>query len=79
MTTLDKIPNLIQVTIKGFKNDVLPIKLFELGLFPEVNIKIIQKAPLGGMYLIEIQNEESRIAIQKEIAQKIIVRINELS
>lgn len=74
MKTLNTVPNLIKVTIEDFKDDVFPSKLLDLGLIPETNIKIIQKSPMGGMYLIELQNEKSRIAIRAEIAKKIIVR-----
>lgn len=74
MKTLDTIPNLTWVTIKDFKDYTLPSKLLDLGLIPDTNIRIIQRALLRGMYLIELQNERSRIAIREEIAKKIVIR-----
>lgn len=60
--------------ITEFDEHQLPVKLLELGLVPNSKIKLIQKAPFGGLLLVEIGKEKNRIAIRKEQAKLIQIQ-----
>ncbi len=55
--------------IKDFKEDILPIKLLELGCLPGNEVELIQVAPLMDPIYINVNG--SHIAIRREIAAQI--------
>ena len=62
-------------TIVDFTNDILPIKLLELGCLPGNNVEVIQIAPLKDPIYINVNG--SHIAIRKEVAQLIELEIED--
>ena len=55
--------------IKEFTEDVLPIKLLELGCLPGNIIEMVQVAPLRDPIYINVNG--SHIAIRREVARQI--------
>lgn len=55
--------------IKEFPEDVLPIKLLELGCLPGNEVELVQVAPLKDPIYINVNG--SHIAIRRSIAQQI--------
>nr|WP_299382577.1 FeoA family protein [Allomuricauda sp.] len=55
--------------IKEFSDNVLPIKLLELGCLPGNTIKVIQVAPLKDPIYIDVNG--SHIAIRRSVARQI--------
>ena len=62
-------------TIVDFTNDILPIKLLELGCLPGNTVEVIQIAPLKDPIYINVNG--SHIAIRKEVAQLIELEIED--
>lgn len=52
--------------IKEFREDILPIKLLELGCLPGNEIELVQVAPLGDPIYINVNG--SHIAIRRSVA-----------
>lgn len=59
--------------ITGFTTEELPIKLFEMGLFPGVEIEIKSKLPFKGPLTIQVNNGEVLIALRNAEAQSILI------
>ncbi len=57
--------------ILEFPDDVLPIKLLELGCLPGNEIELIQLAPLKDPLYVNVNG--SHIAIRREVAEKICI------
>lgn len=55
--------------IKDFTEDVLPIKLLELGCLPGNTVELVQVAPLRDPIYINVNG--SHIAIRREVARQI--------
>ncbi len=55
--------------IKDFTEDVLPIKLLELGCLPGNSVELVQVAPLRDPIYINVNG--SHIAIRREVARQI--------
>lgn len=55
--------------IKEFAEDILPIKLLELGCLPGNEVELVQIAPLKDPIYINVNG--SHIAIRRSVAQKI--------
>lgn len=55
--------------IKDFKEDILPIKLLELGCLPGNEVELIQEAPLRDPLYINVNG--SHIAIRRTVALQI--------
>ncbi|WP_339711479.1 FeoA family protein [uncultured Kriegella sp.] len=55
--------------IKEFAEDILPIKLLELGCLPGNEVELVQVAPLKDPIYINVNG--SHIAIRRSVAQKI--------
>ncbi|MBC2838440.1 FeoA family protein [Robiginitalea sp. SC105] len=55
--------------IKEFTEDVLPIKLLELGCLPGNIVELVQVAPLRDPIYINVNG--SHIAIRREVARQI--------
>ena len=60
-------------TIETIETDKLPLKLIEMGCLPGNEISLIQKAPFNDPLYLKI--DESHLAIRKETAQHIFVRL----
>jgi len=60
-----------QAIISNFETELIPSKLLEVGLIPNVLVKVTAKAPYGGPILIELGNHKCRIAIRQEEAKLI--------
>lgn len=59
--------------IKEFTEDLLPIKLLELGCLPGNEVELVQVAPLKDPIYINVNG--SHIAIRREIAEQIALEI----
>ena len=59
--------------IKSFSDDMLPIKLMELGCLPGNSIELVQIAPLNDPLYINLSG--SHIAIRRSMAQLIELEI----
>ena len=59
--------------IKDFSEDVLPVKLLELGCLPGNVIELVQVAPLNDPIYINVSG--SHIAIRRSLAQLIELEI----
>ena len=61
--------------IKEFADDILPIKLLELGCLPGNEIELIQVAPLNDPIYINVNG--SHIAIRRSVALQIELELVE--
>ena len=59
--------------IKEFADDILPIKLLELGCLPGNEVEMVQVAPLNDPIYINVNG--SHIAIRREVALQIELEI----
>ena len=73
MIPLDQLTKGEQATIETIETDQLPLKLIEMGCLPGNSISLIQKAPFNDPLYLKI--DESHLAIIKETAQHIFVRL----
>nr|WP_299171544.1 FeoA family protein [uncultured Allomuricauda sp.] len=61
--------------IKEFSEDILPIKLLELGCLPGNSVELVQVAPLNDPIYINVNG--SHIAIRRSLAKQIEIEIQE--
>ncbi len=61
--------------IKEFADDILPIKLLELGCLPGNEVELIQVAPLKDPIYINVNG--SHIAIRRSVAELIELELTE--
>ena len=73
MIPLDQLPKGKSAVIEDIDSDQLPLKLIEMGCLPGNKVSLIQKAPLNDPLYFKI--DESHLAIRKESAQHIFVRL----
>lgn len=73
MIPLDQLTKGELATIEIIETDKLPLKLIEMGCLPGNEISLIQKAPFNDPLYLKI--DESHLAIRKETAQHIFVRL----
>lgn len=73
-TTVDLLQIGDIATITHVDLDKIPIKLLEMGCFPNNTLEIIQIAPLGDPIYMNVNNG-SHLAIRKEMAREIEVEI----
>ncbi|MDA8948560.1 ferrous iron transport protein A [Flavobacteriaceae bacterium] len=73
MIPLDQLAKGELATIETIETDKLPLKLIEMGCLPGNEISLIQKAPFSDPLYLKI--DESHLAIRKETAQHIFVRL----
>jgi len=73
MIPLDQLTKGEIATIETIETDKLPLKLIEMGCLPGNEISLIQKAPFNDPLYLKI--DESHLAIRKETAQHIFVRL----
>ena len=73
MIPLDRLTKGELATIETIETDKLPLKLIEMGCLPGNNISLIQKAPFNDPLYLKI--DESHLAIRKETAKYIFVRL----
>mgnify|MGYP001494620469 FL=1 len=74
MIPLDQLPKGKLAVIEDINSDQLPLKLIEMGCLPGNKVSLIQKAPLNDPLYLKI--DESHLAIRKESAQHIFVRLS---
>jgi|TARA_X000001036_G_C20581948_1_gene767121 ferrous iron transport protein A len=74
MIPLDQLPKGKLAIIEDIDSDQLPLKLIEMGCLPGNKVSLIQKAPLNDPLYLKI--DESHLAIRKESAQHIFVRLS---
>lgn len=74
MIPLDQLPKGKLAVIEDIDSDQLPLKLIEMGCLPGNKVSLIQKAPLNDPLYLKI--DESYLAIRKESAQHIFVRLS---
>ena len=74
MIPLDQLPKGKLAIIEDIDSDQLPLKLIEMGCLPGNKVSLIQKAPLNDPLYFKI--DESHLAIRKESAQHIFVRLS---
>lgn len=74
MIPLDQLPKGKSAVIEDIDSDQLPLKLIEMGCLPGNKVSLIQKAPLNDPLYLKI--DESHLAIRKESAQYIFVRLS---
>ena len=74
MIPLDQLPKGKLAVIEDIDSDQLPLKLIEMGCLPGNKVSLIQKAPLNDPLYFKI--DESHLAIRKESAQHIFVRLS---
>jgi ferrous iron transport protein A len=58
--------------IASFLDDVLAIKLLEMGCLPGTSVRLVQKAPFGGPLCITI-NDDYQLALRVEEAAKVML------
>lgn len=75
MIPLDQLLRGEKARIETIETDKLPLKLIEMGCLPGNKISLIQKAPFNDPLYLKI--DESHLAIRKETAQHIFVRLIE--
>ena len=73
MIPLDQLAKGELATIEIIETDELPLKLIKMGCLPGNDISLIQKAPFNDPLYLKI--DESHLAIRKETAQHIFVRL----
>ncbi len=73
-TTVDLLQIGDIATITNVDLDKIPLKLLEMGCFPNNTLEIIQIAPLGDPIYLNVNNG-SHIAIRKDMAREIEVEI----
>ena len=73
MIPLNQLPKGKLAIIEDIDSDQLPLKLIEMGCLPGNKVSLIQKAPLNDPLYLKI--DESHLAIRKESAQHIFVRL----
>ena len=73
MIPLDQLSLGVKAEIEKIDTDKLPLKLIEMGCLPGNIISIVQKAPFNDPLYIKI--DESHLAIRKETAKDIFVRL----
>ena len=73
MIPLDQLSLGVKAEIEKIDTDKLPLKLIEMGCLPGNLISIVQKAPFNDPLYIKI--DESHLAIRKEPAKDIFVRL----
>ena len=73
MIPLDQLTKGKLAIIEDIDSDQLPLKLIEMGCLPGNKVSLIQKAPLNDPLYLKI--DESHLAIRKESAQHIFVRL----
>ncbi len=73
MIPLDQLTKGELATIETIETDELPLKLIEMGCLPGNKVSLIQKAPFNDPLYLKI--DESHLAIRKETAQRIFVRL----
>ena len=74
MIPLNQLPKGKLAVIEDINSDQLPLKLIEMGCLPGNKVSLIQKAPLNDPLYLKI--DESHLAIRKESAQHIFVRLS---
>ena len=75
-TTVDLLRIVDKATITNVDLDKIPLKLLEMGCFPNNSLEIIQIAPLGDPIYLNVNNG-SHLAIRKETAREIEVELHE--
>ena len=75
MIPLDQLTKGAQAEIESIETDQLPLKLIEMGCLPGNTISLIQKAPFNDPLYFKVA--ESHLAIRKETAKHIFVRLLE--
>lgn len=60
-----------KATISDFNIEEIPMKLLEMGCLPGSSVELLQIAPLGCPFYIDING--SHVAIRKELAKNIVV------
>ena len=73
-TTVDLLQIGDIATITNVDLDKIPLKLLEMGCFPNNILEVIQIAPLGDPIYLNVNNG-SHLAIRKETAREIEVEI----
>jgi|TARA_B100000768_G_C11094819_1_gene296518 ferrous iron transport protein A len=73
MIPLDQLTLGVEAEIEMIDTDKLPLKLIEMGCLPGNSISLIHKAPFNDPLYIKI--DESHLAIRKETAKDIFVRL----
>ncbi len=73
MIPLDQLPLGVKAEIEKIDTNKLPLKLIEMGCLPGNSISLIQKAPFNDPLYLKI--DESHLAIRKETAKDIFVRL----
>lgn len=73
ITTVAQLKRGEQGIIKEFAEDILPIKLLELGCLPGNIVELVQIAPLKDPIYINVNG--SHIAIRRAIAQLIEIEL----
>lgn len=59
--------------IKGFINDDIPSKFYEMGFLPGTELEVKQKAPFGGPICISLINNKSIMALRRQEADQILI------
>ncbi|MGB1167472.1 MAG: FeoA family protein [Flavobacteriaceae bacterium] len=75
MIPLDQLTKGAQAEIESIETDKLPLKLIEMGCLPGNTISLIQKAPFNDPLYFKV--DESHLAIRRETAKHIFVRLLE--
>ncbi|MEK9788197.1 MAG: FeoA family protein [Flavobacteriaceae bacterium] len=75
MIPLDQLTKGAQAEIESIETDQLPLKLIEMGCLPGNTISLIQKAPFNDPLYFKV--DESHLAIRRETAKHIFVRLLE--
>ena len=75
-TTVDLLKIGDKAIITNVDLNKIPLKLLEMGCFPDNELEIIQIAPLGDPIYLNVNNG-SHLAIRKEMAREIEVEFHE--
>lgn len=77
MLTLDNLPCGQEAIIEKVSNSALSKRLYELGFYKGVRVKVISKAPLGDPIIIEIIGY--RLAVRKATLKTIQIKMQHMN
>jgi len=59
--------------IIGFKDEEVPVKLYEMGFTPGTKLLVKNKAPFGGPICVSIVSNKSVLALRRSEADQILI------
>ncbi len=73
--TLKDLKKGVIAVIKGFSEEDIPSKFYEMGFLPGTELEIKNKAPFGGPICISLINNKSIMALRRKEADQILINL----